>query len=81
MAKKRAMSSERAREVRRKGHDDAHEFAVFLGIGKEYKTDLRAKKDVIDSEGRSYSVKSGEKKWQIFLCGKKGLKKTIPSEA
>jgi hypothetical protein len=65
------MSSERARDVRRKGHDDAREFAVLLGIGKEYKTDPRAKKDVIDSEGRSYSVKSGEKKWQIFLYGKK----------
>ncbi|MEO0257689.1 MAG: hypothetical protein ABIM74_10415, partial [candidate division WOR-3 bacterium] len=71
MARKRAMSSERAREVRRRGHDDAREFAFYLGIGKEYRRDLRAKKDVIDSDGRSYSVKSGEKKWQIFLYGKR----------
>lgn len=70
MAKKKAMTSERARYVRRKGHADAKEFAELLGIGKEYKSDPRAKKDVIDLEGHSYSVKSGEKKWQIFLYGK-----------
>jgi len=70
MAKKKAMTSERARYVRRKGHADAKEFAELLGIGKEYKSDPHAKKDVIDLEGHSYSVKSGEKKWQIFLYGK-----------
>ena len=48
MAKKRAMSSERARDVRRKGHDDAREFAVLLGIGKEYKTDPCIKEEEID---------------------------------
>lgn len=37
---------------------------------KNLKETPRAKKDVIDLEGRSYSVKSGEKKWQIFLYGK-----------
>lgn len=70
MGKKRAMSSEKASQVKRKGHADANEFAELLGIGKEYKSDPRAKKDVIDLEGRAYSVKSGEKKWQIFLYGK-----------
>ncbi len=71
MAKKKAMTPEKASYVKRKGHEDAHEFAELLGIGKEYKSDLKAKKDVIDSKGYSYSVKSGEKKWQIFLYGKK----------
>jgi len=70
MAKKKAMSSEKASYVKKKGHEDAREFAELLGIGKEFKSDPTAKKDVIDFEGHSYSVKSGEKKWQIFLYGK-----------
>jgi hypothetical protein len=70
MGKKKAMTSEKASYVKRKGHADAKEFAELLGIGKEYKSEPQAKKDVIDSEGHSYSVKSGEKKWQIFLYGK-----------
>lgn len=75
MAKKKAMTSEKASYVKRKGHADACEFAECLGIGKEFKSDPRAKKDVIDSEGYSYSVKSGEKKWQIFLYGKTRFEK------
>jgi len=70
MAKKKAMTSEKASYVKRKGHADAREFAELLGIGKEYKSEPQAKKDVIDLDGHSYSVKSGEKKWQIFLYGK-----------
>lgn len=70
MLKKKAMPSEKASYVKRKGHADAREFAELLGIGKEYKSEPQAKKDVIDSEGHSYSVKSGEKKWQIFLYSK-----------
>jgi len=70
MPKKKAMTSEKASFVKRKGHADAREFAEVLGIGKEFKSNPTAKKDVIDSEGYSYSVKSGEKKWQIFLYGK-----------
>lgn len=70
MAKKKAMTSEKASYVKRKGHADAREFAELLGIGKEYRSEPQAKKDVIDLEGHSYSVKSGEKKWQIFLYGK-----------
>ncbi|MEO0156626.1 MAG: hypothetical protein ABIL07_05885 [candidate division WOR-3 bacterium] len=31
--------------------------------------------DVIDLEGHSYSVKSGEKKWQIFLYGRSRFEK------
>lgn len=75
MTKKRAMSSEKASYVKRKGHADAREFARCLGIGKEYKSELQAKKDIVDSEGHSYSVKSGEKKWQIFLYGKARFEK------
>lgn len=75
MLKKKAMTSEKASYVKRKGHADAKEFASLLGIGKEYKSDPQAKKDVIDSEGHSYSVKSGEKKWQIFLYGKTRFEK------
>jgi hypothetical protein len=70
MAKRKAMTSSKASYVKRKGHEDAREFAKCLGIGKEYKSEPQAKKDVIDLEGHSYSVKSGEKKWQIFLYGK-----------
>jgi hypothetical protein len=70
MSKKKAMTSEKASYVKIKGHQDAKEFAEFLGIGKEFKREPQAKKDVIDLEGYSYSVKSGEKKWQIFLYGK-----------
>lgn len=75
MAKKKAMTSEKASYVKRKGHEDAREFARCLGIGKEYRSEPQAKKDVIDSEGHSYSVKSGEKKWQIFLYGKTRFEK------
>jgi hypothetical protein len=74
MPKKRAMSSEKAREVKLKGHEDAREFAITLGLGKEFKADPKAKKDVIDENGYSYSVKSGEKKWQIFLYGESRFK-------
>lgn len=75
MKKKRAMSSVKASYVKRKGHKDARKFAYYLGIGKEYKAQPQAKKDVIDLEGYSYSVKSGEKKWQIFLYGKTRFEK------
>ncbi len=75
MAKKKAMTSEKASYVKRKGHADARKFAGLLGIGKEYRSEPQAKKDVIDLEGHSYSVKSGEKKWQIFLYGKTRFEK------
>lgn len=74
MNKKRAMSSEKASRVKKQGHIDAREFASLLGIGREYKSDPIAKKDVIDNEGNTFSVKSGEKKWQIFLYGESRFK-------
>lgn len=65
--KKRALSSEGARIVRQKGHDDALEFALWIGLTQDYKNDPHAKKDVIDLSGDAHSVKSGQVKWQIFL--------------
>ncbi len=70
MRKKRALSSEAARAIRQRGHDDALEFALAIGLGKDYQNDRHAKKDVIDQSGDSHSVKSGEKKWQVFLYGR-----------
>lgn len=65
--KSRASSSEKARQIRQQGYDDALLFALKIGLDKDYRNDAKAKKDVIDSSGDAHSVKSGEKKWQIFL--------------
>lgn len=65
--KKKAMTSEQARMVRQTGHDDAKEFACLIGLSSDYQNDSQAKKDVIDLAGDAHSVKSGVKKWQIFL--------------
>jgi len=67
--KSRASSSAEARRYRQQGHDDALLFALAIGLDEDYKNDLKAKKDVIDPSGDAHSVKSGEKKWQIFLYG------------
>ena len=64
--KRRAMTSENARMVRQRGHDAEKEFACIIG-GKTHGSGK--KKDVIDKRGDIHSVKSGEKKWQIFLYG------------
>lgn len=64
------MTSEKARAVRAKGHADAHEFALLIGLPTDYQNDPRAKKDVIDKNGDAHSVKSGKLKWQIFLYKK-----------
>jgi len=66
---KRGLSSEDARKVRQKGHDDAYEFAMLIGLENDYQNDIVAKKDVIDLSGDAHSVKSGNKKWQLFLYG------------
>lgn len=67
--RRRALSSENARIVRQRGHNDAHEFALSIGLLKGYSNDVLAKKDVIDPSGDAHSVKSGVKKWQVFLYG------------
>jgi len=66
----RASTSAQARAYRQIGHDNALAFAQALGLGHDYKNDQKAKKDVIDPSGDAHSVKSGNKKWQIFLYGR-----------
>lgn len=66
---KRALTTEMARIVRQRGHNDATEFAMAIGLLHGYANDVSAKKDVIDPSGDAHSVKSGNKKWQIFLYG------------
>ena len=66
---KRGLSSEDAKRVRQKGHKDALEFAILIGLKHDYQNDIAAKKDVIDPSGDAHSVKSGNKKWQLFLYG------------
>ncbi len=66
---KRGFSSDEARKIRQQGHDDALEFALLIGMDNDYLNDKAAKKDVIDLCGDAHSVKSGHKKWQIFLYG------------
>ena len=63
------MTTEKAREVRRKGHEDAKEFARLIGKESDYQNNPKAKKDVFDLSGDTYSVKSGTKRWQLFLYG------------
>lgn len=65
--KSRASTSSAARKYRKKGHDDALQFAKLIGLQEDYKNDKKAKKDVIDPSGDAHSLKSGQKKWQIFL--------------
>lgn len=67
MGKRRAMSSEKASFVKKQGHERENEFAHLIGLDNEYLNDKQAKKDVIDFNGDGHSVKSGQKKWQIFL--------------
>lgn len=67
MSKKRSLTTEDARWVRQKGYNDALEFALAIGLPRDYRNDQQAKKDVIDGSGDAHSVKGGEKKWQIFL--------------
>ena len=68
--KKRAMTSEKAREVKIQGKLDEIEFAELIGVKDAYENDIRAKKDVVDLCGDTHSVKGGKKKWQIFLYSK-----------
>ena len=68
--RRRASSPERAREYRQAGHDKALQFALELGLGKDYRNDPQAKKDVIDPSGDAHSVKSGDVNWQLFLYGR-----------
>lgn len=66
----RASSPEQARAYRQAGHDNALLFALELGLGRDYRNDPQAKKDVIDPSGDAHSVKSGDVNWQLFLYGR-----------
>ncbi len=68
------MTTEAARRVRLAGHEAEKEFAELVG-GQIYPG--ARKKDVVDKQGNIHSVKSGEKKWQIFLYGRKRFKDSI----
>ena len=70
MTATRASSSSHARKYRKEGHDNALLFAQEIGMSDDYLNDKKAKKDVIDPSGDAHSVKSGKKKWQIFLYGR-----------
>ena len=65
--RRRGGTPDQARAYRQQGHDDALLFALCLGLNNDYQRDPRAKKDVIDPSGDAHSVKSGKKKWQVFL--------------
>ena len=66
---KRGLSSDGARRVRQQGHDDALYFARLIGMEHDYLNGPQAKKDVVDPSGDTHSVKSGARKWQVFLYG------------
>ena len=68
------MSSTKARNVRALGHKKARLFASLIGLPSDYQNDSKAKKDVIDNNGDSHSVKSGDY-WQIFLYSKNRIDK------
>jgi len=72
--KRRAMTTEAARRVKLSGHEAEKEFADLIG-GQIYPG--TRKKDVIDAQNNIHSVKSGDKKWQVFLYGKKRFEDSI----
>lgn len=67
----RGSSSAHASGYKRRGHHVEKLFAQEIGLVDEYRNDRQAKKDVIDLSGDAHSVKSGDKKWQIFLYSRK----------
>ena len=72
MHARRAMTSDQASEVKIAGHLNEHDFAELIGgeVNLGAHTD---KKDVIDRQHRSHSVKAGVW-WQIFLYSRERLK-------
>ncbi|MCX5783906.1 MAG: hypothetical protein NTW04_05665 [Elusimicrobia bacterium] len=68
------MTTTEARRVKLAGHEAEKEFADAIG-GRIYHGSR--KKDVVDVQGNIHSVKSGDKKWQIFLYGKKRFEESI----
>ena len=71
MPRRRAMSSEHASDVKVSGHRNEEDFAYLTG-GRVNQGSHLDKKDVVDVQDRSHSVKAGTW-WQIFLYGKERL--------
>ena len=69
--RRRGSTPEQARERRQLGHDNALAFAQEIGLTRDYRNDPHAKKDVIDPAGDAHSLKSGTKKWQVFLYSRR----------
>lgn len=67
--RKRAMTSEKASEVKKQGHSDEKEFAKLIRMENEYQNGPTDKKDVVDKNGDTHSLKGGTKRWQLFLYG------------
>lgn len=72
--KRRAMTTENARRVKLAGHLVEKEFAELVD-GQIYPG--TKKKDVIDQQGNIHSVKSGDKKSQVFLYSRQRFSKSI----
>ena len=67
----RGSNPDDARSYRQRGHANALRFALAIGMRSDYRNDPAAKKDVIDPSGDAHSLKSGVKKWQLFLYGRR----------
>ena len=72
--KSRAMTTENARRVKLAGHKAEEEFANLI---QGYKYPGSKKKDIVDTQGNVHSIKSGDKKWQIFLYSKNRFETSI----
>ncbi len=68
------MTTAAARRVELAGHEAEKEFADLIG-GFIYPGSR--KKDVIDAQGNIHSVKSGDKKWQIFLYSRNRFETSV----
>ena len=75
----KGMETAAAREKKLQGHRAEGEFAALVG-GEVYKRGAR-KKDVRDRHGDFYSVKAGEKKWQIFLYAESRFRDDVVFQA
>lgn len=69
--RRRAMTSAHASQVKVSGHRNEEDFAAVIGGAVNLGSHLD-KKDVIDRQHRSHSVKAGAW-WQIFLYGRQRL--------
>ena len=69
----RGSSSNQASAYKKQGHDDEQIFSHLIG-GTVKKGEHTGKTGVIGPDGLTYSVKGGQKKWQIFLYAYERIK-------